>query len=86
MKVIGRSSLIMSFDELGTLLTEVKGVINARPLTYVYDGQLTTTGAYMHEWTYLSFQFQMNKNEIKRVNQNASGELFCFLSNLVMMT
>ena len=78
MKVIGRSSLIMSFDELGTLLTEVKGVINARPLTYVYDGQLTTTGAYMHEWTYLSFQFQMNKNEIKRVNTKCIWRIVLF--------
>lgn len=32
-KVIGRYSL--SFDELGTLLTEVEGVTNAKPLTYV---------------------------------------------------
>lgn len=36
-KVIGRYSL--SFDELGTLLTEVEGVINAEPLTYVYNNQ-----------------------------------------------
>lgn len=35
--VIGRYSL--SFDELGTLLTKVEGVINAKPLTYVYDNQ-----------------------------------------------
>ena len=35
--VIGRYSL--SFDELGTLLTKVEGVINAKQLTYVYDNQ-----------------------------------------------
>lgn len=36
-KVIGQSS--PSFNELGTLLTEVEGVINAKPLTYIYDNQ-----------------------------------------------
>lgn len=34
-KVIGRSCL--SFEELGTLLNKVEGVVNAGPLTYVYD-------------------------------------------------
>ena len=34
-RVIGRSSL--TFDELHTLLIEVESVINARPLTYIYD-------------------------------------------------
>ena len=34
-KVIGRNCL--SFEELSTLLTEVECVVNARPLTYVYD-------------------------------------------------
>lgn len=34
-KVIGRASL--SFMELSTLLVEVESVINARPITYVYD-------------------------------------------------
>ena len=34
-RVIGRSSL--TFDELHTLLIEVEGVINARPLTYIYN-------------------------------------------------
>ena len=34
-KVIGRCSL--NYDELLTILTEIEGVINARPITYVYD-------------------------------------------------
>lgn len=34
-KVLGRSTL--NFDELNTLLVEIEGVINSRPLTYVYD-------------------------------------------------
>ena len=36
-KAIERSSL--NYDELNTLLTEVEGLINARPLTYVYDDE-----------------------------------------------
>ena len=32
--MIGRSCL--SFEELNTLLVEVEGIVNARPLTYVY--------------------------------------------------
>ena len=36
-KAIGRSTLM--YDELHTLLTEVEGLINARPLTYVYDDE-----------------------------------------------
>ena len=34
-KVIGRTSLI--YEELTTLLVEVESIINARPITYVYD-------------------------------------------------
>jgi hypothetical protein len=34
-KVIGRTSL--SFDELRTLIVEIEGLLNARPITYVYD-------------------------------------------------
>ena len=34
-KVIGRN--IMKFEQLRTLLVEVEGIVNARPLTYVHD-------------------------------------------------
>ena len=34
-KAIGRATL--SYDELSTILTEIESIINARPLTYIYD-------------------------------------------------
>jgi hypothetical protein len=34
-KIIGRSSL--TYDELNTILIEVEALINARPITYIYD-------------------------------------------------
>ena len=34
-KVIGRA--MVSFMELGTILVEIEGVVNSRPLTYVFD-------------------------------------------------
>ena len=41
----------------------------------------------VHEWTYLSFQFQMNKNEVEMcVFEMHLETFFCFRSNLVMMT
>ena len=36
-KIVGRSTL--SFDELRTILVEIEGVVNSRPLTYVYDDE-----------------------------------------------
>lgn len=38
-KAIGKNCL--NFDELLTLVIEVEGVLNSRPLTYVYDGDVT---------------------------------------------
>ena len=34
-KIIGRS--ILRYDELNTLLVEVEGIVNSRPISYVYD-------------------------------------------------
>ena len=36
-KILGRSML--NFEQLRTILVEIEGVINARPITYVYDDQ-----------------------------------------------
>ena len=36
-KVLGRSSL--SYDELNTIIIEIESLINARPITYVFDDQ-----------------------------------------------
>jgi len=36
-KIVGRTTL--KFEELATLLVDIESVINARPLTYVYDDQ-----------------------------------------------
>ena len=38
-KAIGKNSL--TFDELLTLVIEVEGVLNSRPLTYVYANDVT---------------------------------------------
>ena len=38
-KAIGKNCL--TFDELLTLVTEVEGVLNSRPLTYVYSDDVT---------------------------------------------
>ena len=34
-KVLGKSRL--SYEELSTIITEVEGIINTRPLTYLHD-------------------------------------------------
>ena len=34
-KILGRSTL--SFDVIRTVLVEIEGVLNSRPLTYMYD-------------------------------------------------
>jgi hypothetical protein len=36
-RVVGRATL--TYDELHTILVEIEGIINARPLTYVYDDE-----------------------------------------------
>ena len=36
-KILGRSTL--SFDDLRTVLVEIEGVVNSRPLTYLYDDE-----------------------------------------------
>ena len=36
-KILGRSTL--TFDELRTILVEIEGVVNSRPITYVYDDE-----------------------------------------------
>ena len=36
-KILGRATL--NFEQLRTILVEIEGVINARPITYVYDDQ-----------------------------------------------
>ena len=41
----------------------------------------------VHEWTFLSFQFQMNKNEVEICEfEMHLDNFFCLRSNLVMMT
>ena len=41
----------------------------------------------VHEWTYISLQFQMNKNKIEICQFEMQLEnFFCLLSNLVIMT
>ena len=39
-KVLGNSRL--TYEELSTVLTEIEGVINSRPLTYVYDDDISS--------------------------------------------
>ena len=36
-RVVGRSTLM--YDELHTILVEIEAIVNARPLTYVYDDE-----------------------------------------------
>ena len=36
-KILGRATL--DYDELLTVLIEIEGIINARPITYVYDDE-----------------------------------------------
>lgn len=36
-KILGRSTL--SFDVIRTVLVEIEGVLNSRPLTYMYDDE-----------------------------------------------
>ena len=36
-KTVGRTSL--DYDELNTLIVEIEGIINSRPITYVYDDE-----------------------------------------------
>jgi hypothetical protein len=43
MKVIGRASL--TYEELSTIVVEVEGLINSRPLTYVFDDDETCTSS-----------------------------------------
>ena len=40
-KILGKATI--DYDEMSTILIEVEGVINARPLTYVYDDEDTTS-------------------------------------------
>lgn len=54
-KVIGRTSF--SYDELNSFLTEVEGVINARPLTYVYDDRESISYPLtMEKWVFNQFK------------------------------
>ena len=52
-KAIGKNCL--TFDELLTLVTEVEGVLNSRPLTYVYSDDITEPLTPSISWLNIGF-------------------------------
>ena len=58
-KVLGNAKL--NFDELSTVLTEIEGTLNSRPLTYQYDLEESLTPSHLmfgHRLTPLSFDVE----------------------------